>query len=105
MSATDQRTQQQKKRRSGIFKGERIGEWLLTHPFASAMANTLPDVSSTRSYFTESAPEDKTAPAVTNVRIVVPKNSLKVSQDREESESQDTSSGNAGVNLFEAPIR
>ena len=86
----------------------------LTNEFASAMANTLAEVSSTRSYFTDKVPEDNTAPAVTNVKTAVPKNSLNVSYIRDVSLFHATSSGKAGftegignrcsVNLYEDMI-
>ena len=68
----------------------------LTPALASAMANTLPDVSSTMSYLIESDPVLKTEPQVTNVMTAVPKNSLKVSCMRLVSLFHLTSSGNAG---------
>ena len=67
-----------------------------TPALASAMANTLPDVSSTMSYLIESDPVLRTDPQVTNVKTAVPKNSLKVSCMRLVSLFHSTSSGNAG---------
>ena len=48
----------------------------LTKAFARAMQAMRPEVSSTRSNLTESCPEARTEPAVTQVSMRVPKNSL-----------------------------